>query len=89
MEAVSFRVTSRDRRLELPSFPHDGNESLRGFFPRFPPSHPEDVHVKFILKTRPRSKPTVGEGSGGSRGTVAIKPAPKVRALRALSCTAE
>ena len=36
--AVSFRAASRDRRLELPSSPQDGNESLRGGFPHgFPP----------------------------------------------------
>jgi len=69
--AVSFRAASRDRRLELPSSPQDGNESLRGGSPRFPPTHPEDFHVKFILKTRPRSKPTVG---GGAAAVAAAQP---------------
>ena len=59
---------------ELP--PGRQREFEGGFSPRFPPTHLEDFHVKFILKTRPRSKPTVGGGSGGSRGTAAIEPAP-------------
>jgi len=36
--AVSFRAASRDRRLELPISPQDGDESLRGVFSHgFPP----------------------------------------------------
>ena len=34
---VSFRAASRDRRLELPSFPQDGDESLRGGVPTVSP----------------------------------------------------
>ena len=51
--------------------PQDCIESLAGFFPRFPPSQPEDFHVTIILTDKTLKQAYRG---GGTAAVAAARP---------------